>query len=139
MASRRSTIATQVGGVNVVRPMASTPVSTHKPTFTTSQVEDSARLTRKLNELTHWVGQSTDAARTSPFSSVVIIRNIALTNGSTSTVAHMLGREPNGWICVRAQTASFIGYETSLAAGLDRTKYIAIAAGSTGTYDLMVF
>lgn len=139
MSGRTVTIATQRGGKNVSLPATAGVTSTKRPQFTTVHIADRNILGRMLNQLVSYIDEVTAPARSSPLNSYVILRNIALTNTVTTQIPHLLGREPTGWFCVRAQTAAFSAYEVALAAGLDRKKYIALTSGATGTYDLLVF
>jgi len=139
MAGRVVTIATQRGGVNVITKATAGVTSTKRPTFTGAHVADRNLLGRLLNQFVAWVEEATAPARSNPQNSGVLVRNIALSNGVTTQVPHLLGREPTGWYCVRARTAAFSAYETTLATGLDRKQYIALASNATGTYDLWVF
>lgn len=139
MGGRTVTIATQVGGKNVVRQASNGGSSTLRPVFTATHVEDRTLLSRMLNQFIRWVEAETAPAQSNPMNGAVILRNIALGANTTTQIPHLLGRDPTGWMVVRAQTAPFYGYEVALASGLDRTRYLAIKSVNTGTYDLAVF
>lgn len=139
MAGRVTTISRQVGGQNVTQPASAGASSPKRPTFLTQHIDDPKQLTQLLNQQVKWVEQITAPARSSPITSGVILQGVALAGGVTTQMPHMLGREPIGWICIRAQTAAWSGYEGALSAGLDRTKYLAMVSANTGTYDFLVF
>lgn len=118
IAGRVSTIATQIGGKNVTIAAASGPASTLRPTFTINQVEDKSLLLRALIQLVKWVEDITATARSAPITNSVTLRNVVLQAGVTTSVKHMLGREPNGYFCVRAQGADFSAFEPTLATSI---------------------
>lgn len=139
MTSKRFTILTQQGGRNVAQTTRLTPASVKKPTFTSASVADPQVTVRMLNEFVDHVRNQTDIAANAPFNGGVIIQNIALSAGVTTTIAHTLNRPYQGWWCVRAQSAAFSAFEVALAAGLKASAYLAIKSNNTGIYDIFVF
>lgn len=138
MAGKVTTISTQLGGQNVtVR--ARNGAAVRRLQFTTDIVKDSDQLVRMLNMLVSAMLEAVAVANSSPITSAVILQNVALTSGSTTNIQHGLGRNPTGWLCIRAQTAAFSAFETTLSSGQTRDRYLALRSANTGTYDFLVF
>lgn len=84
------------------------------------------------------LNQLTAMARSNPSLSSVVLRDVTMT-ASAHTLEHRLGRAYQGWRVVRARTAAWNRYETTLAAGQTADKFLAFSAGTAGLYDIEVW
>ena len=78
-------------------------------------------------------------ALTSPLLGAVIVQSIPFVGGTSQYISHALGRAPQGWMCTRALTAAWAGFELPLETGRDATRDIRLQTATTGTFDVMFF
>lgn len=67
----------------------------------------------------------------------VLLQNISLTTGATSSIEHKLGRAPVGWIIVRQRANAQVW--DSQDANIFKTKSLALECSADVTIDLWVF
>lgn len=138
MAGKAVSIQRQQGGQNITTGAVSQP-AVAQVRFTEASVKDDTQLLRQLNELAKRSSDVTRVAGSNPINSGVLLQNLSMAAGTSYQLPHGLGRAPIGWFCVRAQTAAWSGYETTLATGLTAERYLPLYSNNTGTYDFWVF
>lgn len=105
---------------------------------TAQNVDGPAAIARHVAALQSELDALANATAT-PFGGSVLVKGLAFTGGTARYVAHQLGRAPQGWLCTRAQTAAWSGYELALETGHDATKEIRLQTATTGTFDILFF
>lgn len=107
--------------------------------FTEADVASPQRLYQILYDLQRYISLAIRPLSENPLTFGNIIGPVSMTSGFAQLIPHRLGRAYQGFLCVRAQGASWVGYEAGLPAGATAAQFIAISPGSTGTYTFLVW
>jgi hypothetical protein len=107
--------------------------------FTAASITDPQTLYRVLYDMQRFVAQAIRPLAQNPLLFGNVVGPFTFAGGDTQYISHRLGRAYQGFVVVDAQTNTWIGYRTTLPAGVTASQMIAIHSNNPGTYTFLIW
>jgi hypothetical protein len=116
-------------------------VTLRRAFFTIAEVSDATKLYDVLNRMQESTEQILGVVSTNQLIPGNIIRSVTFTAAQTQYLAHGLGRQWQGYFCVRAQSGSGapVFTDVAYASGVGGDSVVPLKSANAGTYDIYVF